>query len=511
MNTPSTLDPLDSNHSSSLAQLMHERREKLQDLRQRQAVYSNTFVPTHQAGELQLTYAHLSKEELQEKKIQVQCAGRMMLKRVMGKAAFATIMQQHQNIQMYITQDAPDFDHFKILDLGDIIACSGYLFKTNKGELSIHVETWCVLSKALRPLPDKFHGLQDQETRYRQRYLDLMVNTQTQKVFMLRSQIVQAIRAYMHQATFLEVETPMLHVIPGGANARPFITHHHALDMPMYLRIAPELYLKRLLVGGFDRVFEINRNFRNEGVSVRHNPEFTMMEFYAAYQNHEWMMTFTQKLLQTITQATLGSLEFTYMGKNLDFSQDFARLSMRQAIAQYCPQHSAILDDIPAMHRILAQAKTEAKVLQAAISIGQCHLLMFEAFVEHLLWQPMYIIDYPCEVSPLARASDTQAGMTERFELFIAGRELANGFSELNDPDDQAARFKQQATAKQAGDDEAMYYDEDYITALEYGMPHAAGCGIGIDRWVMLLTDSDNIRDVILFPHLKIKNEAKNG
>ncbi|MFA7503375.1 MAG: lysine--tRNA ligase, partial [Burkholderiaceae bacterium] len=412
-------------------------------------------------------------------------------------------------IQLWMNDDgigAEEHADFKHWDLGDIIAAEGMLFKTRKGELSVRCDTIRLLTKSLRPLPDKFHGLADPDIRYRQRYVDLIVTGEARDTFVTRSRTIDSIRRFMRGNGFLEVETPMLHPIPGGAAARPFVTHHNALDQEMFLRIAPELYLKRLLVGGFERVFEINRSFRNEGISPRHNPEFTMMEFYAAYTEYRWLMDFTEEVLRDAALATTGSAVLSYQGQRIDLEQPFARLTIVEAIrAHGGAEHSTARLDDPAMLRETLRrlgVDTSTPALADA-GIGALQLALFEEIAESKLVQPTYIIDYPVEVSPLARESDTRPGVTERFELFIAGREIANGFSELNDPEDQAARFRAQAEAKEAGDLEAMYYDEDYIRALEYGMPPAGGCGIGIDRLVMLLTDSASIRDVVLFPALK--------
>jgi lysyl-tRNA synthetase class 2 len=379
------------------------------------------------------------------------------------------------------------------------------MFKTNKGELSIHAESARILAKSLRPLPDKFHGIADQELRYRQRYVDLIMTEQTRQTFAARSKAISAVRQVMVDAGFLEVETPMLHTIPGGAAAKPFITHHNALDMEMFLRIAPELYLKRLVVGGFERVFEINRNFRNEGVSPRHNPEFTMMEFYAAYTDYQWLMGFTEQIIRAAAISACGTATLTYQGRELDLSKPFHRLTIVQAILAHVPQFNEDqLADIEFVRVELKKRGVDVNAPNLArAGLGALQLALFEETAESQLWHPTYIIDYPIEVSPLARESDTRPGITERYELFITGREIANGFSELNDPEDQAARFHAQVVAKDAGDEEAMFYDADYIRALEYGMPPAGGCGIGIDRLVMLLTDSPSIRDVILFPHLR--------
>ena len=497
---------VDENH------IIAERREKLAQLRKNGVAFPNDFVPTHHAADLHEHYGEISKEQLAEKNITVKVAGRMMLKRVMGKASFATVQDRTGQIQFYINDADAEVDAhnaFKHWDMGDFIAAEGVVFKTNKGELSILVKDLRLLSKSLRPLPDKFHGLSDQEMKYRQRYVDLIVSPETRQTFLARSKAMSSIRHHMQDAGFMEVETPMLHPIPGGAAAKPFITHHNALDMEMYLRIAPELYLKRLVVGGFERVFEVNRNFRNEGVSPRHNPEFTMMEFYAAYTDYKWLMTFTEELIRAAAIDAQGTANLTYQGKALDLSKPFQRLTIAEAILKYAPlskkQYTAAqLEDKEFVRQELKKSGEDINgpTLKNA-GLGALQLALFEATAEEHLWEPTYIIDYPIEVSPLARESDTRPGITERFELFITGREIANGFSELNDAEDQAARFQAQVAQKEAGDEEAMYFDADFIRALEYGMPPTGGCGIGIDRLMMLITDSPNIRDVILFPHLR--------
>ncbi len=390
---------------------------------------------------------------------------------------------------------------FRRYDLGDILGLEGTLFKTKTDELTVKVTGLRLLTKSLRPLPDKFHGLSDQETKYRQRYVDLIMSEDTRRTFKARTAAMTSIRNFMASNDFMEVETPMLHVIPGGAAAKPFITHHNALDMEMYLRIAPELYLKRLVVGGFDRVFEVNRNFRNEGVSPRHNPEFTMMEFYAAYVEYKWIMDFTEQVIRKAAVDAHGTAVLTYQGKELDLSKPFRRMTITGAINQYAPHYTN--EQLQDAEFIKAELKKFGVKPFATAGLGALQLALFEETAEAQLWEPTFIIDYPVEVSPLARASDTVAGITERFELFMTGREIANGFSELNDAEDQAARFQAQVAAKDAGDEEAMYYDADFIRALEYGMPPTGGCGIGIDRLMMLITDSPNIRDVILFPHLR--------
>ncbi|PLC53519.1 lysine--tRNA ligase [Pollutimonas nitritireducens] len=499
--TPSPL-AIDENH------LIAERRGKLAKLRATGVAYPNDFRPDNTAAALHTDYDGLDKEALAEISKHTVVAGRMMLKRVMGKASFATLQDSTGRIQIFLDKNNVGEDvyaQFKTWDIGDILGIEGTVFKTNKGELSVHATSVRLLTKSLRPLPDKFHGVADQELRYRQRYVDLIMTEETRRTFVARSKAVGSIRQFMLDAGFLEVETPMLHAIPGGAAAKPFVTHHNALDMEMFLRIAPELYLKRLVVGGFDRVFEVNRNFRNEGVSPRHNPEFTMMEFYAAYTDYRWLMDFTESLIRVAAIAATGSAVLNYQEKTLDLSQPFDRLTIVQAILKYAPTYAA--DQLEDEHFLRTElnrlgADVNGPVLARA-GIGALQLALFEETAEAKLWNPTYIIDYPVEVSPLARASDTQEGVTERFELFMTGREIANGFSELNDPEDQAARFLAQVEAKDAGDEEAMFYDADYIRALEYGMPPTGGCGIGIDRLVMLLTDSASIRDVILFPHLR--------
>jgi len=493
--------------------LIAERRAKLARLREHGNPYPNDARPDVRAAELHQQYGEQTQDELAATNVTVTIAGRMMLKRVMGRASFATVQDATGRIQIYLdraTLGEDAYAAFKQWDIGDIITVTGQVFKTNKGELSIHASVARLLSKSLRPLPDKFHGVADQELRYRQRYVDLIMTETTRRTFITRSKTVAQVRQHMLDAGFLEVETPMLHPIPGGATAKPFVTHHNALDMPMYLRVAPELYLKRLIVGGFERVFEINRNFRNEGVSPRHNPEFTMLEFYAAYTDYRWMMDYTETLIRDVARATTGSTTLTIDGRELDLGQPFARLTICEAIAKHAPHYSqAQLDDTAFLRAELARLGVDISVPPLAqAGVGALQLALFEEVAEPHLWQPTYIVDYPVEVSPLARASDTQAGVTERYELFITGREIANGFSELNDPEDQAARFRAQVAAKDAGDEEAMYFDADYIRALEVGMPPTGGCGIGIDRLVMLLADCASIRDVILFPHLRREDGA---
>jgi len=483
--------------------LVAERREKLAAIRARGVAFPNDFKPRDRAAELHRAHGEKSAEALEAEAVPASVAGRMMLKRVMGKACFATLQDGSGRIQLYVTADAVGAETlaaFKHWDLGDLLGAEGTLFKTRTGELSLKVTSIRLLTKSLRPLPDKFHGMADQELKYRQRYVDLIMDEASRARFRARSGTVTSIRNFMVGHGFLEVETPMLHPIPGGANARPFVTHHNALDQEMFLRIAPELYLKRLVVGGFERVFEINRNFRNEGVSIRHNPEFTMMEFYAAYWNYHDLMDFTEELLRHAAREAVGSAQLSYGGRPVDLEQPFARLSVRDSLVVHAGLGEAEADDPQALH---ARLKALGEEPPARWGLAELQFGLFEAAVEEKLWQPTFIIDYPVEVSPLARASDTNPAVTERFELFITGREFGNGFSELNDPEDQAARFTAQAASKEAGDEEAMYYDADYIRALEYGLPPTGGCGIGIDRLIMLLTDAANIRDVILFPALR--------
>jgi len=497
-------------------QLILERREKLKALRERQAAggpvaFPNDFQPSHKAEQLFDQYAEETPESLVNQGVQVRVAGRMMLKRVMGKASFCTLQDasfgsSNGRIQIYVKgEDVGEetYAEFKHWDLGDIVAVQGTVFKTRTGELSVHASEVRLLTKSLRPMPDKFHGIQDQEVKYRQRYVDLMTDEGARRRFVARSKAVSGLRSFMVEHGFLEVETPMLHPIPGGANARPFSTHHNALDQQMFLRIAPELYLKRLIVGGFERVFEINRNFRNEGISVRHNPEFTMMEFYAAYWNYQDLMTFTEALLRDAAIKATGSLQLSYSGRPVDLAQAFERLTIVQAIEKYSAAgaHAGDADWLRTALRGLGLS--EEKHHLSRRSLAGLQVLYFEECVEDKLWNPTFICEHPVEISPLARASDSRPEVTERFELYVTGREFGNGFSELNDAQEQAARFQSQVDAKDAGDDEAMFYDHDFVRALEFGMPPTGGCGIGIDRLMMLLTDSPSIRDVILFPALR--------
>jgi len=484
-------------------QLIAERREKLAAIRKQGIAFPNDFKPAHRAAALSGQHGDKDNEALEPLNLAVTVAGRLMLKRVMGKASFATLQDATGRIQLYVSRDGigeEAYAAFKHYDLGDILGAEGTLFKTKTGELSVKVTALRLLTKSLRPLPDKFHGMSDQEQKYRQRYVDLITDEDARKRFAARSRAISSIRQYMVDNGFMEVETPMLHPIPGGANAKPFVTHHNALDQDMFLRIAPELYLKRLIVGGFERVFEINRSFRNEGISVRHNPEFTMMEFYAAFWNHHDLMDFTENVLRHAARQATGSATLTYGGKPVDLEPAFARLTVRDSLVAHAGLTPAEADDADVLRARLKKAGEEAP---AHWKLPELQFGLFEAVVEEQLWNPTFIIDYPVEVSPLARASDSNPAITERFELFITGREYANGFSELNDAEDQAARFQAQAANKEAGDEEAMYYDADFIRALEYGMPPTGGCGIGLDRLMMLVTDSPSIRDVILFPSLR--------
>ena len=505
--TPAT--PAHPVQAADANQLIAERREKLAAVRRQGVAFPNDFKPQHHADALIAEFGDLDNETLEARNLRVSVAGRLMLKRVMGKASFGTLQDGSlgatgSRIQLFITRDALGeevYNAFKHWDLGDILGAEGLLFKTKTGELSVRVTALRLLTKSLRPLPDKFHGMTDQEQKYRQRYVDLITDEAARHRFAARSKAVSSIRSFMVDNGFLEVETPMLHPIPGGANAKPFVTHHNALDQQMFLRIAPELYLKRLVVGGFERVFEINRNFRNEGISVRHNPEFTMMEFYAAYWNYHDLMDYTEAVLRHAATAATGSATLSYQGREVDLAPAFERLTIRDAILKHVdgigPEQ---IDDAAALH---ARLRSIGKEPPAHWGVSQLQFGVFEELVEDKLWAPTFIIDHPVEVSPLARASDTDPAKTERFELYITGREIANGFSELNDAEDQAARFHAQVANKDAGDEEAMYFDADFIRALEYGMPPTGGCGIGIDRLIMLLTDSANIRDVILFPALR--------
>jgi lysyl-tRNA synthetase class 2 len=484
--------------------LIAQRRAKLAELREQGIAFPNDFRRNVMVGELHAEYGDKDNDTLQTNPVRVSVAGRMMLKRVMGKLSFAHIQDMSGKIQLWIERDAlpeGDYQKFKAWDIGDIIGAEGTMIKTKKGELSVKVDTLKLLTKSLRPLPEKFRGLTDQETRYRQRYLDLIMNDVARETFRTRTRIINHIRQFLTERDFLEVETPMMQAIPGGATARPFSTYHNALDLDLYLRIAPELYLKRLVVGGFERVFEINRNFRNEGLSTRHNPEFTMLEFYEAYADYRDLMDLTEEMLRDTAEKVLGTTTITYQGEQYDFAKPFIRMTVKESILHFNPDISAAdLDDIEKA-RVLAE-RLEIPV-KDSYGLGKVQIEIFEKTVEHRLKDPTFITAYPTEVSPLARRNDVDPFVTDRFEFFVGGREIANGFSELNDAEDQAERFRQQVEEKAAGDEEAMFYDEDYVTALEHGMPPTAGEGIGIDRLVMLFTDSPSIRDVLLFPHMR--------
>ncbi len=520
MNTDNTTTQTENTHTNLSTYINHEeenhiiveRRQKLTTLRQANAIYLNTFVPKDNINDLNINYSNNESESLKIANIAVCVAGRIRLKRIMGKASFFTIQDSIHKIQLYFnpanftlnnSSNSQDiiYENVKHLDIGDIIGVDGVLFKTKTNELTIKVTNFIIIAKSIRPLPEKFHGLTNQEQIYRQRYLDLICNDESHKLFIKRSQIIQNLRNLLLQEGYLEVETPMMHTIPGGATAKPFITHHNALDMQLFLRIAPELYLKRLIVGGFNKVFEINRSFRNEGLSTRHNPEFTMLEFYESYANYERMMYLCEHFIKTIALNTQQSLHIPYAEHIINLELPFARFTIVNAILHYNKHYSALQLNNPKF--LLDELKTLTNKLPVTHNLSMLQLLLFEETTEAKLIQPTYIIDYPIDISPLARKSDLDHNITERFELFIAGRELANGYSELNDPEDQAARFKLQAQAKESGDEEAMHYDADYVRALEYGMPHTGGCGIGIDRLVMLLTNAPSIRDVILFPHMR--------
>ncbi|MDH5377858.1 MAG: lysine--tRNA ligase [Gammaproteobacteria bacterium] len=489
-------------------ELIQQRKLKLKNLREQASIpFPNDFRRTAVAGEIHAEYEGKSNEELEANPVRVHLAGRMMTRRVMGKASFAHIQDMSGQIQLYVTRDALAEgvynEQFKKWDIGDIIGAEGVVFRTKAGELSLKVDEIKLLVKAIRPLPEKFHGLSDQETKYRQRYLDLIMNPEARTRFQMRSAIVNYIRNYLVSKSFLEVETPMMQAIPGGATARPFSTYHNALDMDLFLRIAPELYLKRLVVGGFERVFEINRNFRNEGLSTRHNPEFTMLEFYQAYADYHDLMDLTEDMLRGLTETVCGSSTVKCQGEEYHFGQPFQRLTVKESILKFNPDLTE--QDISDVASATKVAEMMGIPVKPSFGLGKIQIEIFEKTVEHRLKEPTFITAYPTEVSPLARRSDNDPFVTDRFEFFVGGREIANGFSELNDYEDQADRFRKQVEEKEAGDDEAMHYDEDYITALEHGMPPTAGEGIGIDRLVMLLTDSPSIRDVLLFPHMRPK------
>jgi lysyl-tRNA synthetase class 2 len=484
--------------------LIAERRGKLDELRKAGFAFPNGRRRTALAGQLAVTFEHHAADALDEEAIDVTIGGRLMVKRVMGKASFIKLQDRSGQIQVFIQRDAVGEDiykSFKRWDIGDIIWVSGTMFRTKTGELSVKATEIELLTKSLRPLPEKFHGLTDLEMRYRQRYVDLIMNEDTRRVFRVRTEVVKYMRDYLDAMDFTEVETPMMQPIPGGAVARPFITHHNALDRDLYLRIAPELYLKRLVVGGFERVYEINRSFRNEGISTRHNPEFTMLELYMAFADYEVLIDLIENLVRSLAAMLFEDRNVSYQGTTYDLSLPFRRLSVLEAVAEHNPTlDREKLRDTNYLRGVCKDLGIESK---ESFGSGKLLIEIFEKTVEDQLMKPTFVTGYPAETSPLARRADDDPWLTDRFELFIAGRELANGFSELNDPEDQAERFKEQAAQKEAGDKEAMFYDDDYITALEYGMPPTAGLGIGIDRLVMFLTDSPSIRDVLLFPHLR--------
>jgi lysyl-tRNA synthetase, class II len=480
--------------------LIAQRREKLHAIQTTRNAFPNDFRRDTYASDLHKTHAETTREVLADLARKVRVAGRLIRQR----GPFMVIQDSTDQLQLYVNHkalSAGQMEEIKGLDLGDIVGVDGEVFRTGKGELTVNVEALQLLTKALRPLPDKWKGLSDTEVRYRQRYVDLIANEESRRTFILRSKLINSMRNYFQRHNFMEVETPMMQLIPGGATAKPFVTHHNALDQTMYLRIAPELYLKRLVVGGFERVFEINRNFRNEGLSTRHNPEFTMVEFYQAYADYHDLMDFTEDMFRTIAMEVLGTTVIEYQGLQIDFAQPFTRLPVKASILQYCPEVKP--QQLETREAAAALAISKGVKPETSWGLGRIIMEIFDVAVEHHLLQPTFITEYPTEVSPLARRNDNNPDVTDRFELMIGGRELANGFSELNDAEDQAARFREQVEQKDAGDDEAMHYDADYITALEYGMPPTAGEGIGIDRLVMLFTDSPSIKDVLLFPHMR--------
>ncbi|UCH53448.1 MAG: lysine--tRNA ligase [Pseudomonadota bacterium] len=491
-------DEIDENEQIAL------RRAKLADLRQRGQAFPNDFKRNVMAGELHAEYGAKDNAALEAQPVRAKVAGRMMTRRVMGKASFCHLQDMSGQIQLYLQRETlgeTGYEEFKRWDIGDIVGAEGTLFKTKTGELSIKVDGARLLTKALRPLPEKYHGLQDTETKYRQRYLDLIMNDVARKTFRMRTAIINYIRRFLDDRGFLEVETPMMQAIPGGAAARPFVTFHNALDISLYLRVAPELYLKRLIVGGFERVYEINRNFRNEGLSTRHNPEFTMLEFYEAYATYHDLMDLTETMLRGLTEHVLGSTTVSHLGEQFDFGKPFVRMTLKEAVLNHNPDvRAAELESIEPLRAIAGRLGI---ALKPSYGVGKIQLEIFEKTVEHQLKDPTFVTAYPTEVSPLARRNDQDPEVTDRFELFVGGREIANGFSELNDAEDQAERFRRQVQEKEAGDEEAMHFDGDYVRALEHGMPPTAGEGIGIDRLVMLFTNSPSIRDVLLFPHMR--------
>ena len=484
--------------------LIAQRREKLNALRESGNPFPNDFRREHEAADLLAEYGEKPSEFFGENTVTVSVAGRMLVKRVMGKASFCKVQDSSERIQLYVQRDAigvDEYQSFKQMDIGDILGAEGTLFVTNKGELSVRVSRLQLMTKSLRPLPEKWHGLTDQEQRYRQRYVDLIINEDTRNTFRIRSAMIAYLRNFLNARGYLEIESPMMQVIPGGASAKPFITHHNALDMDLYLRVAQELPIKRCLVGGLDKVYEMNRIFRNEGLSTRHNPEFTMLEYNEAYVDYHDYMDLTEEMIRSMAASVLGTTAITYQGEEIDFGKPFDRIPMVESILKYNPTLS--LNDINNRDSAAALAKQHKVDVKPEFGLGKIQMELFDVLVEDKLRNPTFITEYPTEVSPLARRSDSNPDVTDRFELFIGGREIANGFSELNDAEDQAARFKEQVEQKDAGDDEAMYFDADYIRALEYGLPPNAGGGIGIDRLVMFFTDSASIRDVILFPHMR--------
>lgn len=495
-------------HHEDENQIIAGRRAKLAELREKGNPFPNDFRREHTAAELHAAHDDKTKPGLEEDRIETAVAGRIVLRRGQGKASFLTIQDVSGRIQAYVRQNDVGEDtyaDFKTWDIGDIVGIRGHLMKTNTDELTVWASEIRLLTKSLRPLPDKHAGLSDTETRYRQRYLDLMVNEESRDIFIKRSKIVDSIRRFLTDREFMEVETPMMQATPGGATAAPFITHYNALDIDMYLRVAPELNLKRLVVGGFERVFEINRNFRNEGMSTKHSPEFTMLEFYWAYADYADLMAMTEEMLKSVAQHVLGSTEFVFKNETIDFGKPFKRMTMAEAIVAYNDDISA--DQLTSADEARSLCKRLGVEPKADWGLGKLVMEIFEAAVEDRITQPLFITQHPTEVSPLARRNDDDPAITDRFELFVMGQEIANGFSELNDAEDQAERFRAQAAAKDAGDNEAMHYDEDYVTALEYGLPPTAGEGLGIDRLVMLLTESTSIRDVVLFPHMRPKRD----
>lgn len=504
MKAPEENPVLDPNAKVDQNELIAQRRSKLAELREKGVAYPNDFRRDSLAADLHEQFDAFDHDAMVEKNVTVKMAGRIMMRRLMGKASFFLLQDMSGRMQTYLTQNdlgAEAYEEVKRWDLGDIIGVEGVLFKTKTNELTVRVQTARLLTKSLRPLPDKFHGLVDHEQRYRQRYVDLIANEDSRRIFLIRSAVIHEMRQFLMSKGFLEVETPMMQVIPGGATARPFVTHHNALSMDMYLRVAPELYLKRLVVGGFEKVFEINRNFRNEGLSTRHNPEFTMVEFYQAYADYHELMELTEEMMRHLAQTVLNTTWVNNQGEKYDFGQPFRRMTLRDSLLHFNSHLTAEqVDSLDAMKEI---AKKMQFNLTGGEGLGKLQYELFEKTVEGNLKEPTFITEYPLEVSPLARANEANPFVTDRFEFFVGGRELANGFSELNDPDDQAERFSRQVEQKDKGDEEAMHFDADYITALEYGMPPTAGEGIGIDRLIMLFADQPSIRDVILFPHMR--------